>query len=73
MQIKKAGQKQGEHTRKAMNTEPERGSKQKGMEELEVKALHTLTLMGTQTYTRCLQRNCAKPVNHRMIAAKPQT
>lgn len=57
-----------------MNTEPEREEANKReSEELEVTALYKLTLMGTQKYTHCLERNCAKPLNHRMIAAKPQT
>lgn len=36
-----------------------RGSKQKRMEEQEVTALYSLTLMGTKTDTRCLGQNSA--------------
>lgn len=39
------------------------------MEELEVTALYSLALMGTQTH--CLGQNSAKPLNHRKRAAKP--
>lgn len=39
------------------------------MEELEVTALYSLTLMGTQTHTHCHGQNSDKPLNHRYIAA----
>lgn len=48
-----------------------RSRKQKRMEELEVTALYSLTLMGTHTRTKhCVGHNSAEPLNHRKIAAK---
>lgn len=57
---------------RAIKMETERqSSKQKRMEELEVTALSSLTLMGPQTHTHCLGHNSAKPLSHRKRAAKP--
>lgn len=58
---------------RAIKMETERqSSKQKTMEELEVTALSSLTLMGPQTHTHhCLGHNSAKPLSHRKRAAKP--
>ena len=53
-----------------MNTE--RGSKLKRMGKLEVAALHSLTLLGTQAHTDCLGQSTAQPLTHRQRAAKPR-